>query len=450
MPVPHQANILLVDDEAAILKTLSLLLQEAGWQVRAAAGGMEALNCLDQDIYDLMITDLRMPDLDGLSLFQKAKAKDPLLEVIFISAYADLKSAVQAVKNGAFDYIHKSFTPDELLLTVQKALEHRHLHQENRKLKRALNNRGNFQGMIAKSQEMQELADMVERVAETKATVLISGESGVGKGMVARAIHSLSTGKDKPLVTINCGAIAETLVESELFGYEKGAFTGALRTTPGKFEQAHQGTVFLDEIGELPLASQVRFLRVLQEKVIQRVGGSADLPVDVRVIAATNRNLEARVAQGKFREDLFYRLNVVHLSLPRLSQRKEDIPLLAKRFLGDYAGRYEKNLSEIDLEVLYLFMNHPWPGNVRQLQNTVERAVVMAGPQDRTLRKKHLPRGFAPVDSLAESLNRDLTLRELENLYIDRIMEREKGNKAKVARILDINRQTLYNRLKVN
>jgi DNA-binding NtrC family response regulator len=255
MPVPPKEKILLVDDETAILNTLSLLLEDSGWQVTTASGGMEALDALDQDIYDLMITDLRMPDLDGLSLFQKAKAKDSLLEVIFISAYADLKSAVQAVKNGAFDYIHKSFTPDELLLTVQKALEHRQLREENRKLKRALDSDGNFQGMIAKSQEMQEMAAMVERVAETKATVLISGESGVGKGMLARAIHSLSPRKLKPLVTINCGAIAETLVESELFGYEKGAFTGAVRTTSGQFEQAHQGTVFLDEIGELPLAS---------------------------------------------------------------------------------------------------------------------------------------------------------------------------------------------------
>lgn len=445
----RQYNILIVDDEKSIRSTLSIILESSGYKIYTAKNGYEALHITNEYLIDILITDLRMPGMDGLELMKKVFKIDQTIEVIFISAYADIKSAVEAMKMGAFDYIQKSFSTDELLIIIKKAIERKRLIEENLLLKKNIEEGYNVDGVIGKSKKMQNIFSILDRISSTKATVLLTGGSGVGKEVFARLIHNKSSRKDNDFVIVNCGAIPENLIESELFGHEKGAFTGAINNKNGKFQQANNGTIFLDEIGELPLPMQVKFLRVLEERKIEKVGSLENIDIDIRIIAATNRDLKREVEEGKFRDDLYYRLNVINLEIPLLKERKEDIPLLASKFLDEYSKEYNKNLKLIDMEALDILINYSWPGNVRELKNIIERSVVVASIDDEVLKKEYLP-----VEIMGGSLEEDenleegLTLKEYEKVIIHNTLKKNGGNKAKTAEELGIRRQTLYNKIK--
>lgn len=441
-------TLLLVDDERSIRETLKIILESAGYRVITAQDGFEALDYLHENMVDILITDLRMPVMGGIELMKKALEVDPYLETIFISAYADIKSAVKALKLGAFDYIEKSFTTEELIFTVEKAIERKRLVEENTTLRRLLDGEYNCEGVIGKSKNMQELFYLVSRVAGSKANILLSGESGVGKDVFAQLIHKKSSSSSGNFIPINCGAIPENLIESELFGHEKGAFTGAIQTKKGKFELAHKGTLFLDEIGELPLQMQVKFLRVLQEKQIYRIGSEQAIDVDVRIIAASNRDLKEEVEKGNFREDLYYRLNVVNIEIPPLRERKEDIPLLAKKFLDDFSKEYGKDLEYIDVEAINYLVEHKWKGNVRELQNVIERAVLFADADKEILLPEDLPAELVGKRDEEIEERADMTLKDYEKILIENTLKRNSGNKSKTAKILGIKRQTLYNKIK--
>lgn len=440
-------TILLVDDEMSIRETMKIFLEDRGYKVLTASNGFEALDYIKEYMIDILITDLRMPKMDGIELMKKAFEVDSNIEVIFISAYTDIKKAVEAIKLGAYDYITKSFTVDELVHIIEKALERRKLIEENNNLKRQLEGHYDFEGVIGKSEQMQSIFSLVNRIANSKATVLLTGESGVGKDVIAKLIFKKSQRYNKNFVAINCGAIPENLIESELFGHEKGAFTGAITRKIGKFELANEGTLFLDEVGELPLSMQVKFLRVLQEKQFERIGSLESIKVDFRIIAATNKDLYEEVKKGNFREDLYYRLNVVNIKIPPLRERIEDIPLLAERFLNEFSKEYNKNLKFIDIEVLNVLTDYEWKGNVRELRNVMERAVVVAGVNEEILTVKHLP------EEIVGSYNQErekvvMTLKDYERLIIMNTLKKFKGNKTKAAESLGIKRQTLYNKLK--
>ncbi len=445
----NEFTILLVDDEKSIRETLKMLLTDNGYKVVLATDGFEALDVLKNQFIDILITDLRMSKMDGIELMERALKTDPYLGVIFISAYADIKCAVSAIKLGAFDYMQKSFTNDEFLITVENAVKRKKLLEENRHLKRKLENNYGFGQVIGKSDKMQLIFSMIDRIAQSKATVLLSGESGVGKEVFAKLIHERSKRKDKNFVVINCGAIPENLIESELFGHEKGAFTGANQTKIGKFEQADQGTVFLDEVGELPLSMQVKFLRILQEKEFQRVGSLESIKTDIRIIAATNKNLMQEVKNGNFREDIYYRLNVINFEIPPLRKRKEDIPLLAEHFLESFTTEYNKDLKIIEIEALSVLVNYPWLGNVRELKNAIERAVVVAEKNEEILTKNHIPKEILGEDNdIQYTANEKMTLKEFEKIFITNTLKQTNGNKTKTAEILGVKRQTLYNKIK--
>lgn len=445
----RQYSILIVDDEKSIRDTLSIILESSGYKIYTAKNGYEALHIINEYLIDILITDLRMPGMDGLELMEKVFKIDQIIEVIFISAYADIKSAVEAMKMGAFDYIQKSFSTNELLVIIEKAIERKRLIEENLLLKKNIEEGYNVDGIIGKSKNMQNIFSTLDRISSTKATVLLTGGSGVGKEVFARLIHNKSPRKDNNFVVVNCGAIPENLIESELFGHEKGAFTGAINNKIGKFQQANNGTIFLDEVGELPLSMQVKFLRVLEERKIEKVGSLESIDVDIRIIAATNRDLKREVEEGKFRDDLYYRLNVINLEIPLLKERKEDIPLLASKFLDEYSKEYNKNLKLIDMEALDILINYSWPGNVRELKNIIERSVVVASIDDEVLKKEYLPveimEGSLEED---ENLEEGLTLKEYEKVIIHNTLKKNGGNKAKTAEELGIRRQTLYNKIK--
>ncbi len=445
----EEYTILLIDDEKSIRDTLKIVLESAGYKVFTAKDGFEGLEYVEKNLVDILITDLKMPEMNGLEVMEKALKIDPSIEVIFISAYADVESAVKAMKMGAFDYVQKSFSNDELLLIVEKAIERRNLLNENAMLKRQLEGEYDWGGVIGKSSKMQRIFSMIDRIANSKATVLITGETGVGKDVIARLIHKRSLRRDKKYVVVNCGAIPENLIESELFGHEKGAFTGAINTKIGKFEQADGGTIFLDEIGELPLSMQVKLLRVLQEEEIERVGSLDNIKVDIRVIAATNRDILAEVKKGNFRADLYYRLNVINLEIPPLRERREDIPILALKFLDEFSQEYKKNLKLIDIGTLDILMKYNWPGNVRELKNVMERAVVVSDEKDEVLRKEYLPMEiYDSIPSKYCFLDDGMTLKEYEKLIIINTLKKNNGNKTKSARELGCRRQTLYNKIK--
>lgn len=445
----EQYTILIVDDEEYIRETLKIILNSYGCKVYTAGDGQSAIDCVNEYLIDVLITDLRMPGMDGLQLMEEVKKIDSSLEVIFISAYADIKSAVKAMKMGAFDYIQKSFSKDELLVTIEKAIDRRKLVQENKILKNQLEKSYDWDGIIGKSYKVQRIFSMIDRIAASKATVLITGESGVGKEVFAQLIHKRSPRKDKEMVVVNCGAIPENLIESELFGHEKGAFTGAINTKIGKFEQADKGTIFFDEIGELPLPMQVKILRVLQERKVEKVGSLESNEVDIRVIAATNKDLLEEVKKGNFRDDLYYRLNVVNLNIPPLRERREDIPLLATKFMEEYSEGYGKKLKLIDIEILDILVNYKWPGNVRELKNVIERAVVLSESNDEVLKTEHLPiEIFNDVSKEYKGLKEGLTLKEYEKIIIANVLHKNGGNKVKTAYELGIQRQTLYNKIR--
>lgn len=442
-------TILIVDDEKSIRETLKIILEDLQYNILTAKDGFEALDCLKVTIIDVLVTDLRMPKMDGIELMKKALEINPYIETIFISAYADIKSAVKALKMGAFDYIEKSFCTDELIFTVKRAIERKILIEENRNLKRRVEGSYIYEGVIGKSEKMQKLFDMVNRISISRANILLTGESGVGKEVFAQLICKKSSRSDKSFIVINCGAIPENLVESELFGHEKGSFTGADYLRKGKFELANGGTLFLDEVGELPLQAQVKFLRILQEKKMYRVGSEKCIDIDVRIIAATNKNLQEQIKNGNFREDLYYRLNVVNIEIPPLRERKEDIPLLSEKFLIEFAEEYNKQLKFIDAESLNFLIDYSWKGNVRELRNVIERSVLVANYNEEFLLKKHLPKeitGIEYPDNNEEDMK--MSLDDYEKIIIENTLKKHELNKTKVAEVLGIKRQTLYNKIK--
>lgn len=370
-------SILVVDDEPNYLIVLSELLRDEGFEVFTAASGKEGLaQVLSVDL-DLVITDMQMPGMNGLELLEAVKKQNEHLPVIMITAYAEVEKAVAAMQAGAFNYLSKPFSNDELLVNINKAVHHYSLLRENSRLRKEMLERTGYSGMVGKSRHMQQVYELIEKVAPTPSSVLVTGESGTGKELVAKAIHFNSPRADKPFITVNCAALAENLLESELFGHEKGAFTGAVAMRKGRFELADSGTLFLDEIGEIPLALQAKLLRAIQEKQFERVGGSKTLGVDVRIISATNRDLKEEVKNGNFREDLYYRLNVIHLGLPALRERQDDIPLLVDYFVENVSSRLGKPGLVISKEAMRLMVSLPWEGNVRELENTIERAAIL-------------------------------------------------------------------------
>jgi two-component system NtrC family response regulator len=380
-------TILIVDDEKNYLLVLEALLVDAGYEVITSGSATEALEIAMSHDLDLVITDMRMPGLDGMEFLAQLRSRQPDLPVIMMTAYATVEKAVEAMKRGAFDYITKPFKNEELILTIRKAIEMHRLKQENRLLSRELQERFKFGNIVGKSKVMRQVYEIIEKVAQTRASVLISGESGTGKELIARAIHFNSPRRDKPFISVNCSALSETLLESELFGHERGAFTGAVTQRKGRFELAHGGTLFLDEVGDMSPALQVKLLRVLQEMKFERVGGTKTLQVDARLVTASNRELDREVELGRFREDLYYRLKVVHIKVPPLRERRDDIPLLVHHFLEKAAKANAIPVKSVSQEALKYLYQYDWIGNVRELENVIERAVILCdaddiGPQD--------------------------------------------------------------------
>ena len=436
-----KGRILIVDDELVVRDSLGKWFTSEGYAAYPVAGAREALEVIQQREFDIALIDIKMPGMDGMELQARLKEADPELTVIIMTGYASVDTAVQALKRGAYDYITKPVDPDELSHLVGNALEHRRANREVVRLRESLQEILPSTGLIGTSPAMKKVMELIEVVAPTDATVLISGESGTGKEVVARAIHAAGARRFMPMVTIHCGALTETLLESELFGFEKGAFTGAQYRKKGKFEVADGGTVFLDEISDISLKTQTDLLRVLQEHEIVRVGGNQPIKVDFRCIAATNKNLEALVKAGNFRPDLYYRLHVFCIDLPPLRDRREDIPLLLCHFLRKFCAATSRQVPELSAEALNLLMAHEWPGNVRELENAVERALVVCrGPEIRAA-------DFSFQFDAAE-LKNGRTLDDVERAHIERILRETQHNLSRTARILDIDRTTLYNKLR--
>jgi len=440
-------TILIVEDEARMRRLLELSLGEEGYATLAAENAEAGLKLLGREPVDLLLTDLKLPGMSGLELLEAARRARAELPVIVMTAYGSVESAVGAMKAGASDYVLKPFSLDEIKLVVRRALDVRRLREENRDLREALGKRYDVSGIVAQSAKMQEVLGLVERVAQTNSTVLLCGESGVGKDLVARAIHQRSRRARGPYVKINSTAIPENLLESELFGYEKGAFTGAASSKPGKFELADGGTLFLDEIGDVPPPVQVKLLRVLQEREFERLGGTKTVKVDVRLVAATNRDLRAALEEGTFREDLYYRLNVVPINIPPLRDHKEDIPALAALFLRKFAESSDKTILEISPAAMERLMLFHWPGNVRELENVMERAVALSpGPvlEPRDILIDEMAQ--KPADSVP-FLPAGMTLEKWEDEMIREAMRRAGGNKSQAARLLGLSRNALRYRL---
>jgi DNA-binding NtrC family response regulator len=443
------ARILIVEDEEKLRRVIQLHLTTAGFDVDTAATAEQALPFVN--LADLIITDLRLPAMTGMELIQEAQNRGSLAAMIVMTAHGSVESAVEAMKLGATDFLQKPFSLDHLTTVVQKALAIHALRVENRRLRDELDQRYRFESIVGRSAAMREIFQTVSRMAPTRTTVLLAGESGVGKDMIARAIHQNSPRKNHPFVKINCTALPENLMESELFGYEKGAFTGASVSKPGKFEQADSGTVFLDEIGDVPGNIQVKLLRVLQERQFERLGSNVTRSVDVRVIAATNVNLRAALEQGTFREDLYYRLNVVPINVPPLRDRKEDIPFLAIHFVEKLAKELGSPVREISPGAMDKLVAHSWPGNVRELENTIERSLVLAnGPLLETADVRiETPRESKVQAASTQQplLPEGLTLEQWEQMMIREALRRANGNKSQAARILGLTRNALRYRL---
>jgi len=448
--MPERNTVLVVDDDPAHRTMLRTLLAGWGYEVAEADDGSTAIERVHDQAFDLILMDIRMIKVSGLQALVEIKAFNPAIPVIIMTAYSSVETAVEALKNGAYDYLTKPLDFDELRLTMERAMDHRRLKEENRLLRENLGDHFDRQNIIGRSAAMGSLLETVAQVAPTEATVLLRGESGTGKEMIAGAIHFNSVRKDGPFVKINCAAITETLLESELFGHEKGAFTGAHRRKEGRFVQAHGGSLFLDEISEMSLAMQVKLLRVLQEREITRVGGEDVIKVDVRIIAATNKDLLEEMEAGRFREDLYYRLNVVTLTMPPLRERKEDIPLLAQHFLNLFAERNRKQIKGFSPQAMDWLIKYDWPGNVRELMNAIERGVVLSRSdyldiQDLPLDIQNRP-GEGPASE--DTVPGDLPLEEVEKATILKALELAGGNKSETARRLGITRRTLHKKLK--
>jgi two-component system response regulator GlrR len=444
MSTRSSKKILVVDDDSNFLKLIRIRLELAGYEVATALNEDEAIAIAKGEIFALSIVDLKLVNRDGISLMEEMHSINPYMPIIILTAHGSIEGAVEATKKGAFNFLNKPFDPKELLLQIQRAMENQRLVSEVKRLEGLLKGRYDFKNIIARSEKMQRVLDLVSRVAETDSTIYISGESGTGKEVVAKAIHLVSKRRDKPFVAINCAAIPETLLESELFGYEKGAFTDAKRSHGGLFAQSHQGTIFLDEIGDMSLSVQAKLLRVLQERRFYPLGSGRPIEVDVRVIVATNKDLEAEVKNGSFREDLFYRIHVVPIDLPPLRQRKEDIPPLAEHFLRDISQRMKKDMKGFSAMAVQKLMLYDWPGNVRELENTIEHAVAITQhdviSEEIILPAKDLP--AKPLKPLKEAVE------DFRKGYLVRLLEFTKGNVSKAAEMAGRYRADFYNLLK--
>ncbi|MDT8440989.1 MAG: sigma-54 dependent transcriptional regulator [Desulfuromonadales bacterium] len=439
-------RLLIVDDEEGMRRLLVKVLTRAGYETVVAGSGAEALRQVAADRFDLVVTDIKMPEMDGLQLLRELKDYEPSLPVIVMTAYGTVENAVEALRAGAYDYIAKPFETDELRLAVEKLLERERLLAENRYLHAELESRYAFTGIVGASPAMQQVFDMASSVAASNASVLITGESGTGKELLARSVHYNSPRKEKPFVVLNCAALSEGVLESELFGHEKGAFSGALNQRKGRFEMADQGTLFIDEVGEMSMAAQVKLLRVIQEHEFERVGGNRTIKVDVRIVAATNKSLEEQVRVGRFREDLYYRLNVVNIHMPPLRDRREDIEPLSRHFLQKYVTETGKKIDDLAPRTLSCLLAHDWPGNVRELQNAIERAVVLA--KGSVLTPRDLPQGLQGDDQICVHLperggNLTEILEDLERQLIVQTLQREEGSQTRAADALGIKRTTL-------
>lgn len=439
-------TVLIIDDEENIRNGLAANFELEDYEVKTAANGKDGLDLVAKGDIDLVITDLRMDGISGEEVVKRVTTETPGIPVIVLTGHGSIDAAVEAMKSGAYDFLTKPLNLDQLNLIVKRALENRELSLQHKLLKEEIESSACLEQMIGRSSEMQKVFSMIKKVAPAKASVLITGESGVGKELVANAIHNLSGRKDKAFIKVHCAALSESLLESELFGHEKGAYTGADSMQKGRFELAHGGTIFLDEIGEINQNVQIKILRVLQEKTFERVGGEKSISVDVRIVAATNKNLEEEVKAGRFREDLYYRLNVVHLKVPSLKERKDDLPLLIDSFIKKFAAENEKEIIGIDSKAKAALLKYDWPGNIRQLQNCIESSVVMSNGKQ--IKLEDLPLSVSEYTGQeAISIPMGISLEDAEKIIIMQNLSANKGNKSKTADILGIGRKTLHRKL---
>ncbi len=454
-----KGKILVVDDERGMREFLDIMLKNDGFDVETASGGKEAFEKIEEKFFDIVICDVKMPQIDGLAVLRKVKETWPDTAVIMITAYASAETAVEAMKEGALDYITKPFKVEEVRVILKKAMERRSLEKENELLKKQVRKWDSQAAIVGRSPAMQKVFSLVQKVANTPTNVLITGESGTGKELVAKAIHYESSRADRPFVAIHCGAIPENLIESELFGHIRGAFTGAIQNKIGLLEMADGGTVFLDEVGEIPLHMQVKLLRFLQERCFRRVGSTENIQVNVRIICATNKVLEREVEEGSFREDLYYRLNVIQIQMPRLAERREDIPLLSEHFVKKYARELNRKIQKVSDEALQILMNYSYPGNVRELENILERAVALETSSvitpdslpsellNGTRRSLHPGREWTPLQLPEEGVHLENMVEDIERALIRQALERTHGVKKKAANLLHVSFRSFRYRL---
>lgn len=441
-------KILVVDDDRAFQAVTKSLLEESGFSVEVAESAEAAEEKLREKTFDLVLTDLVMAGTDGLEFLNVVKTWSPQTPVVMITGFASVDSAVAAMKAGAEDYLTKPCSGDELVLKINRVLDKKKNQEELFRLREEVAEKYVFENILGKSPEMQSVFRLIAQVAETDAAVLIQGETGTGKELVAKAIHYNSLRRDSPFVSVNCAALSETLLESELFGHERGAFTGAIKQKLGRFELAHQGTLFLDEVGDIPLATQIKLLRVLQEGEFERVGGTETIRADMRIISASNKHLKKAIEEGTFREELFYRLNVVPILLSPLRQRRQDIPLLTQHFVERYAKQVQKNIVAVSPSAMEMLLRYPWPGNVRELENVIERAVILCNTE--TIEVNHLLNLNKEIETelLGKAIQEHMSEAEVTHLYARMVLNEQNGNKKEACRILGINYRTLQNRLK--
>ncbi len=443
--MPH-TRVLIVDDEIETCSLLHEIMEKEGYEVQVAHAGHTALDLvIDQDP-DVVLCDIQMPGMNGINLLMAIHQRSPATQVILLTAYGSLITAVEGIKAGAFDYLSKPFVLDEIRTVVRHALDHKHMLEENRTLREKVTPSNPLNHIQGKSPALVAVYKLIARVAPTDSTVLIQGESGTGKELIARAIHANSLRKDGPFVAVDCGTLAETLLESELFGHERGAFTGAISSKKGLMESAQRGTCFLDEIGDISSALQGKLLRVLQEHEIRHVGGVDSIPVNVRIVAATNKNLQNLVKEGKFREDLYYRLNVVTIALPPLRDRPQDIPVLVDFFLEKHGKTASKHVTGVSSQAMALIMQYDWPGNVRELEHTIEHALVLTGQS--TIMPQDLPEAITTQNTIKSTTNGWKTLEQLEREHILRVLEAYKGDEARAAEVLGVHRKTIQRKLR--
>ncbi|MFQ6617894.1 MAG: sigma-54-dependent transcriptional regulator [Fidelibacterota bacterium] len=439
-------KILIADDEESIRDSLSMIISEEGFESDVAKDGQEALKKVTQNNYDLVITDIRMPKIDGMELLQKTLEISPQTFVIIITAYASIDTAIEALRKGAYDYLIKPLDFDDVIIRIKRLAEHRVLALENQILKQEISRKYDFENLIGRSRSMMEVFELIKKVSSTTGNVLIIGKTGTGKELVARAIHFNSPRKAGRFVAINCGAIAENLIESELFGHKKGSFTGAIRDKEGFFKIASGGTLFLDEVADIPLHLQVKLLRAIEEKKVYPVGSTTPESVDVRIIAATNRDLEVKVEEGNFREDLYYRLNVIEIKLPSLSDRKDDIPLLVKHFVTKYSRELSRNVKGVDNETMKILLNYEWKGEVRELENVIERAIILC--EGEYITPYDLPANLIKQKEILPTSDRlKEALKVYEREHISDVLKRTQNNKEKAASILGISLSSLYRKI---